>query len=312
MLTVLPDFLEAAHQLYVELLPVAEPAPTRSNLYIFRSRNQWEEFTRGFSPRRADTYLRIRSGGYAEPNGTVLYYLRRHYTFAVIAHECLHMYVYRNYDQNVVPPWLNEGLACYCEGHEWNEYTPAFTPGTNRYRMNAVRRALVSGSLFKIEEMLATNAGQVLRFSPKRVSVYYAQAWSLVAFLIHGGTYGEAFAKLRRELGSETMRLTVNGYLAARPSVGGRPIGRGEALFRSYITDDLERFSAEYGVWLKDLANPPKKPWRLFGMGEPRGAPQELVAQENMCVSAWTVRSRFGMERPCSTTTGGTATPGRS
>jgi hypothetical protein len=264
-LDVLPSFLETAHQFYITILPVAQPNPKRSNLYVFRTRNQWESFTRKFSPRRADTYLRIRSGGFAEPDGTVLYYLRRHYTFAVIAHECLHMYVYRNFPRGSVPPWLNEGLACYCEGHEWRGKRPVFTPGKNRYRINALRRAMASGSLFRTRELLATDAGQVLRFSPKRVSVYYAQAWSTIAFLIHGGKYSESFAKLRRELGTDKMRLTVNGYLASQPTLRGRPVSFGEALFRSYITDDLEGFSAEYGVWLKELAHPQPQPWDIFG-----------------------------------------------
>lgn len=278
MLSVMPHFLETAHQLYMQLLPFSDTADTTSNLYVFRTRNQWERFTRVFSPRRANTYLRIRSGGYAEPNGTVLYNLRRrHYTFAVIAHECLHMYVYRNFPPRSVPPWLNEGLACYCEGHDWSGRTPRFTPGKNPYRMNAVRRALMRGSLFKLEEMLATNAGAVLRFSPKRVAAYYAQAWSLVAYLIHGKTYSESFARLRRELGTEKMRLTISGYLAARPTLAGRRISRGEALFRTYITDDFERFSAEYGVWLKKLVNPPDQTWRLFG-SHPTGSTPDRPA----------------------------------
>jgi hypothetical protein len=268
--SVLPNFVETAHQLYMRLLPITDPTQQRSNLYVFGGRNEWEAFTRQFAPERANTYMRIRSGGYAEPKGTVVYLLRQRYqTLAVVAHECMHMYIFRNCPPKSVPPWLNEGLACYCEGHDWQDHTPVFTPGTNRFRMNSVRRALIKNNLFKIQEMLATNAGNVLRFSPDRVAVYYAQAWSMVAFLMHGGRYSEGFARLREELGTERMRLTVNGYLASNPGRGGAMMSTGEALFRSYITDDLETFSAEYGVWLKKICQPEERSWRLFGADGP-------------------------------------------
>ncbi len=280
LLDVLPNFLETAHQLYMQLLPVEDPAETRSNLYIFHTRNEWERFTRRFSPARADTYLRIRSGGYAEPKGTVLYYLGRYITLAVIAHECLHMYVYRHFDRRSVPPWLNEGLACYCEGHEWRDLTPVFTPGQNRFRMNSVRRALSRGTLLKLQEMLATDAGKMVRFSPNRVAAYYAQAWSMVTFLIHGGKYTEPFTRLCRELGTKKMRTTVRAYIAAHPTRYGQRISRGEALFRSYITDDLETFSADYGVWLRKITQPEGNAWRLFGSNQ---RPHRPVAGAEAC-----------------------------
>ncbi|MBN1342914.1 MAG: hypothetical protein JXQ73_09560 [Phycisphaerae bacterium] len=265
MLQILPTFLETAHQLYTNLLPRHETSDERSSLFVFQDRNQWDRFTRQFAPTRAETYLRIRSGGYAEPRGTVIYHLRRrNYTLAVIAHECLHMYVYRNFPPRTVPPWLNEGLACYCEGYEWHDLTPVFTPGENRFRMNAVRRALARGTLLKLKEMLATDAGKMLLFSPDLVETYYAQAWSLVAFMIHGGKYDKAFMRMRQELGTDRMRQAMSGYIAAYPNSHGQPMSPGEALFRAYITDDLERFSAEYGVWLKKLSQPEQNPWRLF------------------------------------------------
>ena len=274
LIELLPKFVETAHLGYVNILPVEGAAEAKSNLYIFQTRNQWARFVRQFSPGRADTYLRIRAGGFAEPDGTVLYYLKRYHTFAVVAHECLHMYIYRHFPRRAVPPWLNEGLACYCEAHRFQGTKPVFTPGENRFRMNAVRRALKSGSLFDLREMLATNAGQVVLLSPDKIGAYYAQAWSMVAFLIHGGQYAEPFARLRAELGTAKMRQTVEGYLAANPTGQSRPTSYGEALFRSYITDDLDRFSADYGLWLKKISQPQKGRWRLLGSDRPLPDPR--------------------------------------
>ncbi len=289
MVTVVPTLVETAHRVYQQVLPVDLPSASRSNLYLFQSRNQWERFTRRFSPRRADVYMRIRSGGYAEPNGTVVYSLRRrYYTLAVIAHECLHMYIYRNFSMKAVPPWLNEGLACYCEGHEWQGHTPVFTPGKNRFRMNAVREALARGSLIKLEEMLATDAGRIVLLTPQRVKVYYAQAWSMVAFLMHGGKYEDAFARLRRELGTAKMRHAVAAYTVAHPTAGGGRMSQGEALFRHYITDDLERFNAEYGVWLQKITQPQERPWRLFGQDV--RSPAQLSAESGKGDSRTDVR----------------------
>ncbi len=267
MLAILPRFMETAHRLYAQLLPVAQPSDEPSNLYVFRTRNEWEAFTRRFTPSRASTYFRIRSGGYAEPNGTVVYYLKRYVTFAVIAHEGFHMYVFRNFQPNAVPAWLNEGLASYCEGHEWQQDNPVFTPGVNRFRMNSVRRALIKGSLFKLDDMLGTNAGKVIQSSSDKVETYYAQAWSMVTFLMQGprGKYAPGFQRLRTELGTEEQRLTVNAYIAAHPKSDGQALGAGEALFRSYITEDLEGFNADYGLWLRKLTQPSEQSWRLLG-----------------------------------------------
>lgn len=269
MIKVLPKFMETAHQLYTKLLPTGDSNDEPSNVYVFRTRNEWEQFTKQFSPRAANVYLRIRSGGYAEPGGTVVYYIRRYTTFAVIAHEGLHMYVFRRFPNAGIPAWLNEGLACYCEGHEWQEDTPVFTPGVNRFRMNSVRRALTNGSLFKLEDILATDAGKIVREPVQRVETYYAQAWSLVAFMIHGagGKYVERFARLRLELGTDAMRQAIEAQIVTNPRAGGRAISRGEALFRAYITDDLEGFNAEYGLWLRRITQPDyqPQPWRLFG-----------------------------------------------
>ncbi len=278
LVEVLPNFLETAHRLYAELVPVTNPSETKSNLYIFHSRNPWERFTRAFVGARADTYLRIRSGGYAEPEGTVLYQLRRrHYTMAVVAHECLHMYIHRNCPQGSVPPWLHEGLACYCEGHDWQGRTPRFTPGQNHFRMNAVRKMLAHDSLIRLDEILATHAGNILRYTPERTSAYYAQSWSLVAFLIHGGTYSEAFARLRGDLANGRARDAIDEYIRTHSVVSAKGISRGEALFRAYITEDLEEFSADYGVWLRKLVQPEPRPWRLLGHRDPAPSPAPLA-----------------------------------
>ena len=82
--------------------------------------------------------------------------------------------------------------------------------------------------------------------------------------MIHGRKYDDAFERLRSELGTDRMRQAVSGYIAAYPTSHGHPMSPGEALFRAYITEDFERFSAEYGVWLKKVSQPGQDPWRLF------------------------------------------------
>ena len=80
-----------------------------------------------------------------------------------------------------VPDWLNEGLAVYAQAR----------PLENQRQ--ALELAIRSGQVFSVRSLSSASVGAL----GGRVSLFYAQSWSLVDFLV--GTYGEeALAELFR------------------------------------------------------------------------------------------------------------------
>jgi hypothetical protein len=256
-LRLLPTFAETAYARYGEVCPGRKEAePRRMDVYVFGLRREWERFTRRFTPARAGTYMRIRSGGYMERGTAVLYLTLPYDTFAVLAHEAMHIYVARHFGRTA-PPWLNEGLACYMEGHSWHDDRPVFTPGRNLFRHNHLRAAVHGGRLIPLPELLGTHAGREVRGTSARVMTYYAEVWALMLFLRDGadGRYAGKLDTLLAELGSDKMTQALRGMIAATPTPDGRPISIGEAIFRAYISDDLDRFGDEFDRFVRSLAH---------------------------------------------------------
>jgi len=249
----IPAFQEACWKAYSELLPSpnapAEPMPT----YLFRERWQWERFTENFTPARAPTYKKIRYGGYTERGVTVSHYSGRKNTLAVLAHEGLHQYLDVTHGKPI-PAWLNEGLACYFEGYELDAHNrPIFTPDQNAQRANQLRESLTAGKMIPLREILGTHAGVEVHKASKHVRTYYAQMWGMMVFLLDSpvkNPYHDVFRKLLADLGSDTMTRRAQAYLAA--DTDGK-WSYGEAVFRAYITEDLERFEADFDKYIRAL-----------------------------------------------------------
>src|SRR5439155_6630670 len=124
-----------------------------------QSRWEWERFTDQFAPDRAETYRRIHSGGYSERGVTVSHYSGRGPTLSILAHEGLHQYLENTRGRNI-PPWLNEGLACYFESFDLDQnQRPIFTPEQNALRRTHMTDAMLNDSLIPLPEILATHAG---------------------------------------------------------------------------------------------------------------------------------------------------------
>lgn len=251
---VLPAFLENCYRAYFGLLPCsvsqAEPMPT----YLFQRRNQWERFTEEFAPARADTYKAIRQGGYSERGTTVSYYGTQSSTLSILAHEGLHQYL-ESTERHRIPAWVNEGLACYFESFKFDPMTGTslHDPENNNLRRPRLREAVVTESLIPLREVLATNAGHAVQENRRYVQACYGQWWSLTLFLLRPESenpYHSGYQSMLAELGSDAMHRRARAYLAA-DSEG--EISFGEAVFRAYITEDLERFDTEYRRYLTEL-----------------------------------------------------------
>lgn len=251
---VLPAFLENCYGAYAGLLPGSasrtEPMPT----YLFQRRNEWERFTEEFAPARAETYKAIRQGGYSERGTTVSYYGTQASTLSILAHEGLHQYLEAT-GRHRIPAWVNEGLACYFESCKFDPTTGTalHAPESNTLRRPRLRDAVVTKTLIPLREVLATNAGHAVLENRRYVQACYGQWWSLTLFLLRPereNPYHGGYRALLAELGSDAMHRRARAYLAADNE---DEVSFGEAVFRAYITEDLERFDADYQRYLNVL-----------------------------------------------------------
>ena len=250
----LPLFLESAYRLYTELLPPVSDDNPRMQTYLFDTRLQWDRFVRETFPKRYSTYRLIQHGGFAHGRQCVVYYLRRAYTLSIIAHEGMHQYFGSHFEVEI-PPWLNEGLATYCEGFDFRNGLPVFLPRRNTFRLNPLRQALISDELIPLRQILSTHAGEVVSEGHSgHTSAYYAQVWALTVFLRHGqqGKYADGFARMMEDVRNGSLHTKAR---AARLTSGTpSEVSSGEAVFRAYITHDLDTFEQEYRDYMIELA----------------------------------------------------------
>jgi hypothetical protein len=252
----LPKFLETCHRRYEALTLVHAEPGERLPTYVFFTRKQWERFSFATYPSEAPNYQNIQNGGYTRGDTAVLYWLGRSGTLGVLAHEGLHQFVTRHWgSKGPVPAWINEGLATQMEAYELRDGVPVFEPHKNLFRRNDLRDALVARErgLYDLPQLLRMDAGHAVRGRERSVGVYYAQVWSTVLFLLAGPneTYRDGFVALRKDMGTEQMRIGLSAYAAATP--GAERMSLGELMFRKYITEDYDVFMAAYLAFAKEL-----------------------------------------------------------
>ncbi len=245
LLEALPDFVAAAYARYREVIPPVRQAEGRMQVYLFATRPQWEAFTRRFTGSRAAKFLKVRNGGYSERGVSVIEYVSHDVTFPLFAHEGFHQYLFHHLNTRI-PPWLNEGLAVYCEGQRWGaDKLEKFDPWFNPSRRNALAEALALNRLHALRKLLETDAGRMIESSNRSIATYYAQVWALVLFLEEGagGKYRESFHRLRTALAQDGAEQHARvAHIWSERSA----FNFGEALFRSFISEDLETVQQEY------------------------------------------------------------------
>ena len=250
LLEALPDFVEAAYANYQRLVtPVRQPEG-RMRVYLLASRTQWETFTRRFTGSRADKFLKVHNGGYSERGVSVIEYVSHDVTFPLFAHEGFHQYLY--YHLNLrIPAWLNEGLAVCCEGQRWGASSlERFDPWFNPQRSNELAAALSLNRLHPLKTLLETDAGRMIEGNSRSIGTYYSEIWALILFLQEGenGKYAADFKRLLAALGDENLEQFARASYIWSES---ETFNFGEALFRTFISEDLATVEKEYFAFMR-------------------------------------------------------------
>ncbi len=249
-LETIPDLVERAYAHYRSLVPSPREPQARMQVYLFATRSQWARETRRRTGARAEVYLQIRNGGFSENGVSLIQFVAPAITGPLLAHEGFHQYLHHCVGPTV-PAWINEGLAVMCEGQRWaGDGLREFDPWYNPQRRNQLAESLLRDRLFPLTELLSTHAGNVVHETSARVGTYYAQVWGLALFLREGagGKYAAGFERLCGELANPDLAVRLRAEHILAESAAVSP---GEALFRSFIADDLRQVEHEYVTFLR-------------------------------------------------------------
>lgn len=272
----LPAFYEAALTNFRNGLVPLPPPPHRMQAFVFGTRDEWARYTQYKLGADAAPYLKMGRGGFTTDGQAVLYDIGRD-TRAIAAHEGWHQYSQTTL-KSTLPVWLEEGIACFMEGHRRNgdSQPPTFVPWANSERYFELRNAARKDRLATLRELVDGSPQSFLERSRDAQLAYYAQVWALVHFLREGegGKYRESLARL--------MEDAVHGKVAdAIRASHAIPAGRArEAAARSrtgpwvilaYFNPDFDTFSREFDRFIGALRE--NNSWDRVMRGESPLAP---------------------------------------
>lgn len=256
----LPVFLEAALQHY-RIVATGETSPLpadiggdrRLNTMVFRTRGEWERWTRQTLGDAAGPFLSIRRGGYAWAGTAVLFDIGSADTMAIAAHEGWHQFTQRTFAQPL-PAWLEESIATLCEGQRWiggGGEMVRFDPGDNPTRREQLARVVAAGRLRSIERLVLEIPANLAAEQSDASVDYYAQVWALGLLLrgrpslsacVHDAAAGRLGEKIVAVLGRPRAAALVDrarglavleAYFA--PEAGG--MNELEAAFRRQVAE---------------------------------------------------------------------------
>jgi hypothetical protein len=237
------------------------PIETRTKfiIYLFATREQWEDFTIAFTGRDAPVYLKIQRGAYFLNGVCVAYNIGRKRTYSVLAHEGWHQFNAHTFRFRL-PSWIDEGIAMLFETSKYEQGWFNFEPDKNLGRLGSLKRALAKNKMIPLKELIGLNPGEVLIHSDTETAItFYAQAYALVRFL-REEEYGKRLRNfhqmllggLRGTWPLDEPQRTVAADRDILPTAGwNRRVAN--LIFTTYVGDEFERLDREYNTFCRKL-----------------------------------------------------------
>jgi hypothetical protein len=258
MLSQVPGFVESAYRGYQSHLPEPIETPTPFTVYIFAQRNQWEDFTIGFTGRQSPVYLKIKAGAYYLNGACVAYNIGRQRTFATIGHEGWHQFNSR-YFKYRLPSWLDEGIAMQFEMNIYDAGMFRFDPSINGYRLGALKQTLLKNDMIPLRELIAMNPGEAITESDDTTAAFYSQSYALVRFL-REEDYGKRLTRYQKmlfdglngrwPLDNRDRLIAIDRNIPITVE-WNRMVGT--LLFANYIGDDFSSIEKQYTAFCKKI-----------------------------------------------------------
>lgn len=255
----LPRLMEDALDHYTTALgPLPRPrSALRSS--IFERRSEWAAYTRRRLPNEAEIYLSIGRGGYTTEGESVLFNIGREDTFIIAVHEGWHQYTQSVFTDRL-PTWMEEGVACWMEGHRFRRGSPQpnFLPWRNFERFGELRDAARAQRLVPLADLVRGTPQEALGKGKATLLTYYAQVWALIHFLHDGenGRYRDALRQVVADAAAGTMtaRLRQSDRVPREAKRRWGLSGSGRWVVIEYFNPDFEEIAAQYDDFVRTLS----------------------------------------------------------
>jgi tetratricopeptide (TPR) repeat protein len=179
--TRLEQFRETFRQVFQQA-NLNSPIPT--NVVVFKNKSAYKPFLPKLADGKADTGI----AGYFQPGDDANYITLSTEgadadTYGTIFHEYVHFIVNTNFGKSEVPPWFNEGLAEYYQTFaiEEDQNAKLGLPQSQHLYLLQQTKLIPLETLFKISNYSLHQNGNHSR------SIFYAQSWALIHYLIQSG-----------------------------------------------------------------------------------------------------------------------------
>lgn len=178
--TKLEQFREVFRQVFAKVR-IDSSIPT--NVVVFKNDSAYKPF----KPKRADGKPDDGIAGYFQPNEDLNYITLstggdKEDAYGTIFHEYVHFLVETNFGKSDVPPWFNEGLA---------EYYQTFSIADDqKVTLGSIQQGhlylLQQNKLMPLKTFFELNNYSLHQNGNHSRSIFYAQAWALIHYLIQG------------------------------------------------------------------------------------------------------------------------------
>jgi len=261
MLRTVPGFIESAYWGYNDQLPQPIETASKFTVYLFASRQQWEDFTHTFAGEQAPVFCKIKTGAYYLNGACVVYDIGRKRTLSAIGHEGWHQFNSRHFRYRL-PSWLDEGIAMLFEASTYENGMFSFDPARNYQRLGALSETLGNTKLIPLRELIATSPGEVLATDQtEAVMAFYSQSYALVRFL-REARRGQRLTRYHRLLWDgllgEWPLDRADGKIAENRNLP-RTIHWnhvvGSRLFEHYVGDDFDQLQREYLAYCHQIVH---------------------------------------------------------
>ena len=155
-----------------------------TNVIVFKDDRSY----RPFKPKRADGKADEWVAGYFQSGEDVNYITlstegKDEDTYGTIFHEYVHFMIDTHFGKAQVPPWFNEGLAEYYQTFEIENDQKVYLGKLQQGHLQLLQHAklIPFDQFFNIDNFSLHQNGHDSR------SLFYAQAWALIHYLVQGG-----------------------------------------------------------------------------------------------------------------------------
>jgi tetratricopeptide (TPR) repeat protein len=155
-----------------------------TNVIVFKDDRAY----RPFKPKRNDGKADDWIAGYFQSGEDVNYITLstegpREETFGTIFHEYVHFLIDSHFGKSQVPPWFNEGLAEYYQTFKIENDQKVFLGEIQEGHLRLLQRT----RLIPFEQFFNITNYALHQNAAHSRSIFYAQAWALVHYLVQGG-----------------------------------------------------------------------------------------------------------------------------